>query len=338
MGLSRGRIGVLIVAIALLCVPLNVSGADSNEQYVFEYVVQPAAAGLDEIVPALKQAAEAGGWQVLSVVETTLEKHDFRSVVLALVHPAHLDAVMGINGDTAPFVAVDRINVFEDENGVSVSVNNPLAMVRTVLLSDTANQSMAADHLAALRELVTGAVQGTVVNRGYGQLRDRGLISKTMGVVAGGPFDEKIEQFERLKASNLADVIAKLQSATELKTKKWGMFVAYTLELPDGRWLVGTTGMPMAVKSFDIVGEGTDASRGDFAFPGLAHAGAYPIEMVLAQEGEDVMVYAIDDMFRMKMYFEDAGKWAFMKNMGMPSSIANDMAYLIEDAMEAEQQ
>ena len=27
----------------------------------------------------------------------------------------------------------------------------------------------------------------------------------------------------------------------------------------------------------------------------------------------------------MKMYFEDAGKWAFMKNMGMRGSIADEM-------------
>ena len=30
-------------------------------------------------------------------------------------------------------------------------------------------------------------------------------------------------------------------------------------------------------------------------------------------------------MYRMKVYFEDAGKRAFMKNMGMPGQIEDDI-------------
>jgi hypothetical protein len=35
----------------------------------------------------------------------------------------------------------------------------------------------------------------------------------------------------------------------------------------------------------------------------------------------------------MKMYFEDAGKWAFMKNMGMPGSIHDELTALIAAAL-----
>ena len=38
-------------------------------------------------------------------------------------------------------------------------------------------------------------------------------------------------------------------------------------------------------------------------------------------------------MYRMKMYFEDAGKWAFMKNMGMPGSIHDELAGQIKSAL-----
>jgi len=30
-------------------------------------------------------------------------------------------------------------------------------------------------------------------------------------------------------------------------------------------------------------------------------------------------------MYRMKMYFEDAGMWAFMKNMSMPGEIEDEI-------------
>ena len=35
-------------------------------------------------------------------------------------------------------------------------------------------------------------------------------------------------------------------------------------------------------------------------------------------------------MYRMKMYFEDAGKWAFMKNMGMPGSLHDEVKKQIQ--------
>lgn len=40
-------------------------------------------------------------------------------------------------------------------------------------------------------------------------------------------------------------------------------------------------------------------------------------------------------MFRMKMYFEDAGKFAFMKNMGMPGSIHDAIKKMIRGAFVA---
>jgi hypothetical protein len=40
-------------------------------------------------------------------------------------------------------------------------------------------------------------------------------------------------------------------------------------------------------------------------------------------------------MYRMKMYFEDAGKWAFMKNMGMPGSIADEISAQVRPALAA---
>jgi hypothetical protein len=38
-------------------------------------------------------------------------------------------------------------------------------------------------------------------------------------------------------------------------------------------------------------------------------------------------------MFRMKMYFEDAGNWAFLKHMGMPGSIADEVNGQIKAAL-----
>jgi hypothetical protein len=89
--------------------------------------------------------------------------------------------------------------------------------------------------------------------------------------------------------------------------------------------ILGISGTPLDTKSFEIVGAGDDDARSGFACPGLGHAGAYPFEIVVAKEGDDCKVRMVAPMFRMKIFFEDAGKWAFMKHMGMPGSVASEV-------------
>ena len=69
------------------------------------------------------------------------------------------------------------------------------------------------------------------------------------------------------------------------------------------------------------------------ACPGLDHAASYPLELVLAQERSVVQIRSVDEMFRMKMYFEDAGMMAFAKNMGMPGSIGDELRRKIAAAL-----
>jgi len=58
-----------------------------------------------------------------------------------------------------------------------------------------------------------------------------------------------------------------------------------------------------------------------------------PVLRQRAREVEELdgdLARLVDTMYRMKMYFEDAGKWAFMKNMGMPGSIHDEIAAQIK--------
>ena len=93
----------------------------------------------------------------------------------------------------------------------------------------------------------------------------------------------------------------------------------------DGFAVVGVGGGPMEARSFGIVGKGGNDDREDFRWPGLDHAPAYPVEVVIAEEGEEIAIYVVNEMFRMKMYFENAGKMAFARNMGMPGSIEDEL-------------
>ena len=69
--------------------------------------------------------------------------------------------------------------------------------------------------------------------------------------------------------------------------------------------------------SFYIVGDETKEN----SCPGLDHLTAYPIEVLLMIKDDKIVVHTPREMFRMDMYFWDAGMAAFMNHMSMPGII-----------------
>ena len=76
-------------------------------------------------------------------------------------------------------------------------------------------------------------------------------------------------------------------------------------------------------KAYEIAG--AKRKKKGFRCPGLDHAAAFPIEIVVMQDGEKVKVAILDEMYRMKVFFEDAGMLAFAKNMAMPGRIEDEI-------------
>lgn len=314
----------------------NVYAQDGKKEYgVYQYVVQSAQGTFEDISAALENGARAAGWRLLAKVNAGApENCSYKARVFVLYDSAYAQHIMAANRQTGPFAVVDRINLFEDENGIHVAVVNPHSLNRTVLMDDQKYEAMTAAHLQALRNMISAAVQGKANDKQYGQMRAEGYIGKTMGVMAGGSFDGKLVNQAEVRGGNWKEVAAKVRQGLSQKSKQWGMHLIYEVELPEYETVVfGTTGTPMDSKSFSIVGAGTDEAREKLKCAGLAHAAAYPIEIVVAKEGDAVKVRLVDVMFRMKMYFEDAGKWAFMKNVRMPGSIQDELGEQVKTAL-----
>jgi len=69
--------------------------------------------------------------------------------------------------------------------------------------------------------------------------------------------------------------------------------------------------------SFQIAGSKRETNGNKC--PGIDHLVAYPIEVLITQKDGQLKISTPREMFRMDMYFWDAGKMAFMNNMSMPS-------------------
>jgi uncharacterized protein (DUF302 family) len=325
--LSKSALEIAGLAL-VLAVGLAAAAQAGEKTYgVYEYVVENVEGSFEDVSSALETAAESAGWQVLAAIDAGVPEGCSHSArVFVLYMPSYAEEVVGANRRTGPYAALDRVNLFTDENGTHVSVVNPHSITRTVLMDDTSYEDLAEAHLKALREMILSAVKGTESGRQYGQMRDEGHIGKTMGVVAGGRFEDLIQEKASVDGADYAAVGRDVFAGLGKEGKKWGMRAVCQVDMPEfNLLLIGTTGTPMDSKSFDIVKAGSDGARKEFECPGLAHAAAYPIEVVVMEHDGTVKVYMVDAMFRMKMYFEDAGKWAFMNNMKMPGSIDKEL-------------
>ena len=298
-----------------------------SKQGVYEYVVRSAEGSLDSIAKAVGDSLDNSGWNLVTTLTPGApESCGYESRVVLAFRPSYSNVVVRANAKTGPFGFLDRVNVFEDENGIHVSVVNQRNIIRTVLMNDNGYDGFVHQHMDALRAAINSAVVGSPGEAQYGQFRSRGYIGRTMGVMAGGRFDGKVEDIIVVDGATLDDVASLVEQRLSQPGPKWGTNLSFRLDLPEhGAVLFGTTGTPLDSKSFQIVGAGSDGARDDFACPGLAHAGAYPLEVVVTETNEGIAIRMVDAMYRMKMYFEDAGKIAFMKNMTMPGSIAGEI-------------
>jgi hypothetical protein len=309
--------------------------AQQGDQRVFERVLLVSDMDVEQAANALEDGFQGTDWKVIGRNNSGVpESCTYASTVLSVVDPAYANDVMRVNPLTGPYGIVQNLNVFSDEDGVSISVVNPNSILRTVLLDDAQFETLAKAGLDSLKRIIS-TVPGEEALHAYGQKRKKGYIGRTMGVMAGGSFDGKIETLKEITGRAQQDVTEALVSTLQTPGEKWHMQLRYTLPLPQhGLTILGVSGDAVESRSFEIVKAGSDKPRKKFACPGLAYSGAYPLELVIRQVGPDVRIEMVDAMYRMKMYFEDAGKWAFMKNMGMPGSIAGEIKTAIKKTFE----
>ena len=80
--------------------------------------------------------------------------------------------------------------------------------------------------------------------------------------------------------------------------------------------LLGLTRPRTEGLSFHIAGASRENEKNKC--PGIDHVTAYPIEVLIMQKDDNLIIQTCRQMFRMDMYFWDAGMPAFMDHMSMP--------------------
>ncbi len=91
------------------------------------------------------------------------------------------------------------------------------------------------------------------------------------------------------------------------------------VEMPCFAILLGITRPRTEALAMHI--SGMKRVEGDWRSPGLDHLCAFPVEVLIYLEGDEIQVRTAKEMYRMDQYFWDAGKGAFMKYASMPGML-----------------
>ena len=325
----------LVALTAIAHVPAVASDA---RQAMYVNLADSLGGSFDNLTASLRGGFQGGGWEVVAVHDASGGAScPYHARVFVLNQPAYTAAVLA-HGPLAAFALPVRVLLYEDEAGKHLATVNPLSLNRT-MVAESGMESASTLMLQDVERLAAASVRGRFARRAYGQVRERGLIGRTMGIMAGGPFAEKVKTVWSTPGAgnhDVALVAARLWNGIEhaAGTGKWQMRGIYRLDLSEqGIVLLGVSGAAMEAKSFAIVGAAGDDKRSHDRCPGIDHAAAYPIEILVYREQGSVRVAVIDGMYRMKIFFEDAGKMKFAANMTMPGSIEDEIRGLIQAAV-----
>ena len=325
-----------MAALALfLPVPASSAVPDDEGPGVYLMLVEGADLAFDEAVSVLEDRLIRDGWTIATAVDCGVDETacSFRSRVVVAYADDYVDQVMAY-GTHAAYAVPIRFVVWEDENGVNVGATNPMNLNRTIVDEETSPEDWAG-IAARIRSITLLAFPGFAASGDYGQHRKNARIGRTMGIMAGGKFVDKIEQIATLADPDLTTKAVAEKIVSDMPGVagdwEWQAEPAYLIDLPSYEaTLVGVRGPPIEARSFGIVRHGGNDARKEMACPGIDHAAAFPIEILVSKNGDAIEVSLVDEMYRMKMFFEDAGKMSFAKNMGMPGSIEDEIKKKIQ--------
>jgi len=316
------RVIAVCAAACMVAVLVAVTSfAAEAEQGAYVKLFSGMKTDIAKTADSVKASLSDAGFEVIASYENGVpEGCMFRATTVVFTDKDYASAILEGGPDKA-FALPLRIALYEDESGLNVAVVNPVHMNRVFYL----NNSKDAEGEKLLGR-ITGALKGIgkMSVEHIGQMRTEGEI----GGMGGGKFTEKVIKAATTDKS-VADA-AKALAAGISNDKGWHS--VYTYSPSDGVAIVGITNTAETEgTAFDIAGDKREAD--DYKFPGLDHAAAFPVEVVVYESDGKTTAHILVEMWRMKVYFEDAGTWAFMKNMTMPGNIEDEITEAVKAAL-----
>lgn len=332
--MSLRRIGIVIGA--LFVVFGWVGSAHAADDYgIFERVLE-ASGSFEDTTAALEK----------SLAESTLTLHGKEDLkipdgvqkarVYILTSPGYMEAAKALPPNTIS-AQILRIGVYEYGEGKKTHINmaNPIAHAMVFYAGADQYSQMIAAAKAAAQEIkgVVAKVPGTQTSVQLEPTRSEKTLNKFNG---DGPakmmakfrnWSESQNLVFSEKPENFAATVAKVENLLDASKDKgaddasgWNLIS----KVPVGTNAVyfGISNAYTENKAVRINSDfRSDGKTKDAPYPGVDHAPALPLEVLVINTGKDVKVVQYGEMWRMQLYFWDSGYMAFTKNTLVPNTI-----------------
>jgi len=348
---------ILNISLTLL---LLFSFANAADFGIYEKVIENAAGTPEQVAAKIADVIEASDITLLNklplhtpnLVRKDTQKHTTFTAFLVIATSSSFDSLLAGFGNRYAANWILRVGIYQDENGTQVQIANPETITRIICndLPEKDYQTVidgAKEVKQNLRKIIISVVEGKEVAIQMPPIRSDERIRKAkkdmMMMVGPMTFFKKGKQFPILREEPVGEnanatfkkVLAEVeQNINNFKPSKGDIDYTWTTDpQKDLLWqvaakvefpginaaMIGIMRARTEALSFHICG--MKREKDSNLTPGIDHVTAYPIEVVVFEEDNKIKVGTPKEMFRMDMFFWDAGKMAFMKYMNMPKTL-----------------
>ena len=334
--ISLGR--TVIMAFGALFVVLGSIGAASaaDDTYgIFERVLEASGSFEDTTAALEKSLAES---------KLTLQaKHDLKipegaqkAKVYILTSPTYMEAAKDMPANTIS-AQILRVAVYQYGEGKKTHINmaNPVAHAMVFYAGTKEYPQLITAAKASAQEIkdVVAKVPGTQTSIQLEPTRTEKALNKFNG---DGPakmmakfrnwsdsqnvvFSDKQENFQTTVAK-VENLLGSSQDKGANDASGWKLISK--IPVSSNAVYFGISNEYTENKAIRINSDfRSDGKAKDAPYPGVDHAAALPLEVLVINTGKDVQVVQYGEMWRMQLYFWDSGYVAFAKNTLVPNTI-----------------
>ncbi|HXZ45878.1 MAG TPA: hypothetical protein VEH02_04025 [Pseudolabrys sp.] len=315
---------------------LGLGNAHAADEYgIFERILE-ASGSFNDTTAALEKALAESKLTLHAKRDLTYSDKVQQARVYIVTSPAYMDAAKAESPDTIS-AQILRIGVYEYGPGkkVHIDITNPVAHAMVFYFGSKNYDKLLAAARATEQELkdVAAKVPGQAVAVQLEPIRTESALNKFNG---DGPakmmamwrnWKESQNQVFSDKPENFEAVVARVEKTLRASQDK-GVDDASGWQLLS-KIPVGTNAVYFGITNdytenkcirinSDFRSEGKSK---DAPYPGVDHAPAMPMEVLVINDGKNVKVVQYGEMWRMQLYFWDSGYMAFAKNTLIPNII-----------------
>ena len=324
------RIPLLILVVFLFFV----SASFADQYGVYVKVIENAKGSFDEVSDKVESALSKASWKVLASYDTGVpDKSNFQSRVIVFSSPEYEKTILSY-GVNAAFALPLRAGVYEDSAGIHVVLLNPVSINRTIIDGALAEEKKITEFslktLNLITSIITNSVPGDAVTIQLGEIRSKGKIGGTYG----GDFADKIKDAYTSRNDselNFRKIVEDVRNGIINNRKGWKLI--YTLNIPSRDVVIyGISKEGVEERAFSIVRDMQPEKQQKS--PLLYYNTAFPMEVVVYRGGGMVKVAVLEEMYRMRLYFHEIGKWKlFFKYYTFPGQIQEEIVKIATDGI-----